>query len=280
MIRFFGDHAISTLQSKKMKVAKPSELNDPFDFLLEILDDTSPEVLDDLVKNEDFLNEYGKWLVREAEGDVGRASKLIEPSSVSRLYKSMTKRRCNGDNNFRLLCFNDPYKIDDHGLILMWSHYGNEHKGVCIYFDYNHLTGISQVCKPVNYPPTEERVVLHPKEAFNQDSCIAKLKSAIFTKSPAWAYEQEKRMLVPLAKEYSLVEHDIQSGMDFVPFPVEAVTSVDVGMKANNDFKRKLFEVLSHEEYAHVNLRQAKMHDTKYEIEYDPISVEDLNVPM
>ena len=280
MIRFFGDHAISTLQSKKMKVAKPSELNDPFDLSLEILEDTSAEVLSNLVKNEDFLNEYERWLSREAEGDVGRARKLVGPSSVSRLYKSMTEMRCNVENNFRLLCFNDPDEIDDHGLILMWSHYGNEHKGVCIHFDYNHLTRISQVCKPVNYPETEERVVLHPMEAFNEDSFIAKFKSAIFTKSPAWAYEQEKRMLVPLAKEYSLVEHDIQSGMDFVPFPVEAVTSVDVGMKANNDFKRGLFKVLSHEEYAHVNLRQARMHDTKYKIEYDPISVEDLNVPM
>ena len=280
MIRFFGDHAISTLQSKKMKVAKPSELNDPFDLSLEILEDTSAEVLSNLVKNEDFLNEYERWLSREAEGDVGRARKLVGPSSVSRLYKSMTKMRCNVENNFRLLCFNDPDKIDDHGMILMWSHYGNKNKGVCIHFDYNHLTRISQVCKPVNYPETEERVVLHPMEAFNEDSFIAKFKSAIFTKSRAWKYEQEKRMLVPLDKKYSLVEHDIQSGMDFVPFPVEAVTSVDVGMEANNDFKRKLFEVLSHEEYAHVNLRQARMHDTKYKIEYDPISVEDLNVPM
>ncbi|MGJ8650272.1 MAG: hypothetical protein ACSHX4_07925 [Opitutaceae bacterium] len=69
MIRFFGDYVISTLQQRMLKVAKPSELNDPFDFSLEIIDDTSPQTLDELSKNAVFLDNYQAWLLTRADED-------------------------------------------------------------------------------------------------------------------------------------------------------------------------------------------------------------------
>ncbi|MGJ8650273.1 MAG: DUF2971 domain-containing protein [Opitutaceae bacterium] len=156
----------------------------------------------------------------------------------------------------------------------MWSHYGNEHKGACLHFDMLHLQHISKVLNTVNYPGNQERVSLTPMDAFDQNSFISKCKLAYKTKSKAWGYEKEKRLL--LSTLHSPIETDIQTGMEFVRFPPEAITQIDLGMRATSEFKRKLHEVLSMDLYSHVTIKQARMHETEYKIVFDHISHSDL----
>lgn len=75
-------------------------------------------------------------------------------------------------------------KRDD---ILMWSHYGQDHRGVCLEFDG---TGpLMAHAHPVLY--TDKRVSLNPY----RDDAAALMSKALLTKSPHWAYECEWRLL-------------------------------------------------------------------------------------
>ena len=81
-----------------------------------------------------------------------------------------------------VLCLSDVY--DD---ILMWSHYADNHRGICLIFETNYEFFANAI--PVRYQQARPRV--------NQITQTTEqmLENAIFTKSSAWAYEKEWRIL-------------------------------------------------------------------------------------
>lgn len=71
--------------------------------------------------------------------------------------------------------------------ILMWSHYADCHRGVCLVYETNDSFFVN--AQPVRYQRQRPLVnpVTHTKDQM--------LDNAIFTKSDAWAYEKEWRIL-------------------------------------------------------------------------------------
>ena len=71
--------------------------------------------------------------------------------------------------------------------ILMWSHYADCHRGVCLAYDTNDKFFVN--AQPVQYQRERPRVdpIVQSEEQM--------LDNAIFTKSDAWAYEKEWRIL-------------------------------------------------------------------------------------
>ena len=88
---------------------------------------------------------------------------------------------------------------DDYKNRLMWSHYGDSHKGFCIEYDYTGFDRMDIVPFPVAY--TSERIKMPWKAAITnapEDMAYATkvFMQALLTKDEAWSYEREWRILI------------------------------------------------------------------------------------
>ncbi|MCQ2496878.1 MAG: DUF2971 domain-containing protein [Lachnospiraceae bacterium] len=99
-------------------------------------------------------------------------------------------------SKFRIICLTADVKN-----ILMWSHYADSHRGICIEYDYSDYDSIpySEVPYPVLY--SEKRIVVNandmPKDkSGNHEKLNYKLIKGLITKSNSWEYENEWRLLL------------------------------------------------------------------------------------
>ena len=81
------------------------------------------------------------------------------------------------------LCFSE--KRDD---ILEWSHYGDEHKGICLEFSTSDLSSYLSKLRKVVYSNS------YPQLMMFSDPNEEKIKKFILTKSDHWTYESEWRV--------------------------------------------------------------------------------------
>ncbi len=101
----------------------------------------------------------------------------------------------------------DKYKIHQHvGVlslseknldILMWGHYADSHKGICIGFACNKLLfyfdGKPSVPFEVNYPPSNKYPEWNPLACTGEEL----IEKILLTKAVGWEYEQEWRIILP-----------------------------------------------------------------------------------
>lgn len=99
-------------------------------------------------------------------------------------YISKTKREV------RLCSFSE---INDS--ILMWSHYSDGHKGICIQYDFGASKEICTYLEPVHY--TNQIFDMTPYMGTGQ----VPLKIAAITKALDWQYEKEWRLTFPAEDE-------------------------------------------------------------------------------
>lgn len=93
--------------------------------------------------------------------------------------------------------------------ILMWSHYANEHRGVCLKFD-GYYDFFAQAQK-VEYPPNR-----HPVNPF-RDSPEQQMEASVLNKYERWAYEDEWRIV------------DYLQGSGAHPFPPNSLAGIIMG---------------------------------------------------
>jgi hypothetical protein len=163
--------------------ASPSSFNDPFDCRPNLtLEGTEHAVREYL---------YGMWArqepqVPDAERKAEVEAILRDPSRDPRIPENNRLFAAAYDSlvtaQVGVLCLSEVH--DD---ILMWSHYADCHKGICLIYE----TGYEFFAhaQPVRYQ--RERPSVNPVAQSTEEM----LDNAIFTKSSAWAYEKEWRIL-------------------------------------------------------------------------------------
>ncbi len=102
---------------------------------------------------------------------------------------------------------------------LMWSHYADDHKGLCIRYDFpyeflndqDNIMGVSKV----NYEPnTVSEWLINNANLYKTDhfSFVSELLKVVLTaKSPAWDYEQEARIIRPVAGVFDIPREFVKS---------------------------------------------------------------------
>ena len=98
------------------------------------------------------------------------------------LRPNLKARAVNLNEEFGLLCFTEGWHDP-----LMWSHYGDRHKGMCLGFDV-----VDSMLTPINYNRKRLKVSLAEWNAARADNPLLRTKSA------RWVYEKEQRLIVPL----------------------------------------------------------------------------------
>ena len=132
--------------------------------------------------------------------------------------------------------------------ILMWTHYSQKHKGICIEYDFSNDYEIIEYLEPVYY--TKQRYAI--TNAYGFDKINNTLRIAAFTKAKDWKYEKEWRIVFPCSKE------------GYLKVPKPKAIYLGTRFDENKDELKERINRLS--ENLSIPLYKMKLHDTKYKI--------------
>lgn len=248
-----------------------SELNDPFE---------GRTVFGTVSLNLDEFKQKGELFIRRAFGAKNRHPSEIE--SVVDKFKLSPQEVFEAINQFLMPAASVVSRsmFDNKGLAvfslslmanheLMWSHYAKDHKGFAIgfdcshpFFDHEQQTGKYSLfgSKPVMY--LSERPQISMLEAEEQQ---IPLYMGLFTKSRAWEYEQEWRVII------SEVEKINKFGViGLVEMPLEAIKEVRIGFKAAPQVEANAKNFCR--EYD-ISLLHGELHPQKWELMFEEVAL-------
>ena len=209
--KFNAEHLATTLRDKIIHCSKPANLNDPWDckpaFDPGSLDD--PEVLEREIAWRLEHPAKPLWAAQMRNEPQARADFMV---GASKSIEQMLAQR-------RIYCLTPK---DDS--TLMWSHYAENHRGICLEFIVaNMLFGkAGEVVYREEYP----RWV--PCDINDAPGRVMEL---ILTKSSDWCYEKEYRLISIDAPSSSSF---LQLHGDFFRLPNGALKSVIMGCDADH----------------------------------------------
>lgn len=138
----------------------------------------------------------------------------------------------------------------DPSNILMWSHYSDSHKGLCLKFDIlADLTAFAWLFK-VRYS--------NDYPAFNYLQEPEQIPDLFRVKSDAWRYEQEWRAV----KHGAIGAH---------PFAKSALREIIFGCKAEPKFVESIKQLANEHGFSHVTYLQARSSETSFSLTLAPL---------
>lgn len=200
----FNKHTLSILQKGELYFSTPKEFNDPFDCLFPILsyEITKEQVKEKLHSKDIESRETRKQLKayirdfcnKDIDNYVDYFNTLIktDPKFLYELNRDQSDK-------FEICCFSKNYKN-----ILMWSHYADSHKGICIgiktiYEDNSNLIEFQKV-KDIDKIKAESVIYNLDNKKIPpvnyQNLTEELLEQSLITKSFHWKYEEEHRTIL------------------------------------------------------------------------------------
>ena len=277
--RYLASHALETLQEGRLKVSLVSSFNDPFECLFGVVGQMTrqkanaylrrrynePDFLDEVIRNAPHL----KLKTRKAARRYIKANRKtgIEAlaSGFDKIKQSTREEQIKiTDDSLRVVCFSAS-TATPYSEILMWSHYANKHHGILIGFEFPALiTGKFRI-ERMQY--SRERVAVDISDDVLSDPVQTALKLSLKTKSIAWEYENEYRLLT--TRDVTTRDHT-KPGFEFIPFDKAWVKEVTFGTRCPADVVVECCELLKHK-YPRAIRQRAKYHPTEYALEYTPV---------
>ncbi|WP_043319502.1 DUF2971 domain-containing protein [Microbulbifer sp. HZ11] len=162
-------------------LASPNTFNDPFELSPNISMPKSREIYEYFENDRSIkLNKSQKEIIT----NMANQEFLKESSSLA------TE---NWLNRFGILCL-----TEEPNNLLMWAHYGDSHRGVCIGFDSS--SKFFSSANKIAYEKIRPSLPFNPGKNKTDNS----LKKTFLTKSIDWSYEKEWRIVKREAKEDEL----------------------------------------------------------------------------
>lgn len=171
--------------NSSLYLAKPSEFNDPDEFQASItltedrtarrkwLERTAKEHIKKFPHTFPEIRGRGRKIEALVSRSMGRS--IEDANSMNEIFHGLRDR-------LGVFCFSTNARSS-----LLWSHYANGHRGICIQFECTRCIGVLCVCHEVQYQDNFPTLVW-PDDSENV------MKPAL-TKSSDWAYEGEVRYI-------------------------------------------------------------------------------------
>jgi hypothetical protein len=255
--KFNADHLLATLRDQKIHCSSPANLNDPWDCRpwLDSLSLQDPEAFQKAMasfyRQADKVKQTPRPDLKQWESGLRN-----DPKKLAKWVDDQSKDIQRMVSERRIYCV-----TPDAGSILMWSHYADNHLGICLEFGVDNplFRQALQVLYASEYPLW----ITHEFEA-KPDRGI----EMILTKAEEWRYEKEFRLisLRPGPKAHWLRAHD-----DFFSLPPGALKSVIVGCEADYDAVWAIVK-------AHIPdlpVKRAVRVPNRYRLEIEGIVIED-----
>lgn len=150
------------------------------------------------------------------------------------------------NKTIKISCFSET-----HDSLLMWSHYANEHKGICIEYDFLDNTEIRAFMQPIIYSEKIYRISL-----FEELTQLRKIGSSLI-KSKDWEYEAEWR----LTRVKQPHEKEVPST---ITVPKPKAIYLGTRFHLNNESEQmRFFEILKEQ---NIPAYQMTKHTTEYKV--------------
>jgi hypothetical protein len=287
--RYFGSHAVETLQDAKLKTARISSFNDSFEFLYfsrgevtapqmrQFVDAriSDPVLLFDVIKaNHQSANPLSdaemKARINEAQPSLTEDGVKAWPKIVKQTELTMGRRRHIIDQELRAVCFCAPDRVRKSDEILLWSHYANKHQGVRIGFNFPDGIREPFEIREITYQKSRVEVVW---SLGDDETTLEALERSATIKCSVWEYEREFRLFTKTTHcEPREITHPNSTTTleHFLHFRREWVVQVDFGVFCPESIVKELGKVLA-ADYPKVIPRRAECHESEYAFEYKPI---------
>jgi hypothetical protein len=225
-----------------------SSFNDPFDLRAVFSFDAPPEQ-----QRADFLRSSRMFAPHlsnaEHEADADRVMReALNPENISvttSVFQLMHNRLMT--SAVGVYCVSE--RCDD---VLMWAHYADSHKGVCLEFDgYSSLMAQAQ---QVDY--VEMRPSINP---YLSDDPVATMEKAFLTKAEQWKYEGEWRLIRT-------------EGPGEIQFPPDNLTGIIIGASAPTSLVETV-KTWCRQRGAPTALRRAVVDARKFQLNIVPVKL-------
>lgn len=216
------------ISENKIWAASPLDFNDPFDCI---------PFMDAGKNNRDFI----KWAKQAIDKRLPRPERCL-------FFKEI-KKKMNKSPNHLIDCWRTL--MGEYGVVsfasefdnlLMWSHYADDHKGVCIEFslaDVREIEGLG-VVGAVEYNQDRPTMSLFSEIVLqiissddNSEHLYSLLKQALFTKYEGWAYEKEWRWI-----------KRIDNGNRHIILPQGCISRIIMGVSSSQQDKTKIRDLI------------------------------------
>jgi hypothetical protein len=237
---FFKYRTLESLEkilvNNSLLFSNPQDFNDPFDCQIVVEGNYTEEKLKQLIRRTvppTVTNLQVSQLAKEAATTPGKWEKILNESITNIMAR-------NG-----VCCF-----AGNESNLLMWSHYSNSHRGVCLKFDALKDLDFFVFPLPVNYQ------LEYPNYNHLGDRQDI-LKSLILTKSEHWKYEEEQRVLKP-------------NKVGLHQFKKPALVEIIFGCKCTDEDIKKYIELAKNNGFV-VRFKRAVKKHREYGLDFMPI---------
>ena len=228
-----AERAIGIIKERQLWFSKPENFNDPFDCNINLIDFEPNEDQIKMVINDKLQGN------RKAKREEIRKNKR----NAYRIRNQFAEQANEMYQNSGVCCFSE--RKDN---ILLWGHYADNHKGVCLKFS-NDISKIATMTGKVNYRDKYE------KASFFNDKGNA-VYHLIFTKSKDWNYEREIRCVRIL--DYGKTD-----------FSIEYLTEIIFGCRTEKSIIKKIKNEVSKLKLNHIKLSQAKQTKSSFDLKFE-----------
>ncbi len=252
--------AIAVLESQTMRFSSPKRFNDPFELALGL---RNPKI----IQNERLFENLTLKLIES------NAEYADQKSFVKKVIKTHLQNVRNHHNevyeelvdHLRLLCLSETYES-----VLMWSHYANNHTGLCIGIKPNkfHLPFSYQFMK-VNY--VSEFKSINEIE-YGIDEGVA-MTYWVFTKSDNWKYEKECRIHTIISPKKVLFKRligDKRMHDDF-KFHKNSICEIYFGVNTKHSDIKRIEKILIEKKYMVAIIKKAIVVDGTFALAFDTL---------
>ena len=269
--REVNTNSLASLANAELWFSSKEDFNDPFEGML---------ALDETLDTEDFnLGKANiKWSMDIDPSDqkfIELCEKLsIDP--VTTTEETLMAKGLSSDlqvlikllHQSKLLCLSQKdSNVDPIYENLMWSHYAQGLRGFCLVFNNDSLQhDINDSCPSgmraikIKYQDVPDKLSL--KDYLRSDmwirqkdqNYIQKVTETVATKSRAWSYENEVRLMA------------LDPDISVYPYSVSTLEEVVFGEKMPNQHKQLLLSILK-SNYPHVKIKTARLMPSTFNLE-------------
>jgi len=247
-----GKFTEAIITKREVFFASPASFNDPFDCGFHI--PCHGEFIKYIIRKvalKSVLNLHPKVSDKEANEAAEVVTKKIlsdHHDEASNQFKMMLCREFN--DKAGVLCL-----AATNSDILMWSHYADCHKGICLEFRTDIKDSIFNKAEPFIYSDQYPHLDLDELAEFEQ---LQNWATWMLTKSSHWSYEKEWRIL------------DFDSGPGLKSFDSSCLSTVILGCCISDEDRRKVLGWVR--DYPRpLCLMQARKSSTNFSIEFTKI---------
>lgn len=254
------------IENSQFYLSLLDDFNDPFDGKIYVSHEKKIDIVElirksklhpkikiiekiDVLREEAKNNDEKRHILDELEMEISNEGN----EKISKELQDAFRRKAKGT------CF-----TTDNRNILMWAHYANAHKGVCLEFQ-------NLCCENIDLGTAMEKItysdkypVMNIKDFFttlkeNDDLWVDVARSMYLRKFDAWAYEDEYRLLNPTG------EHT------FVPFSSENLTGIIFGCRMDDKDKESIIAELPVVYKPFIKFYEARENLKKYQLDILPL---------